>query len=295
MLSSLFYIVNFSLLIIVSVVGIIFACLTLTIVIIDRKCHTTTNLFLCNTSVAIICIFILHLIDFAYSLPDNWVNYQPACGFRAYIASMLCAVICYSYSIQALSRLFSVVFYKYKYLQASRVHWLMIIISWLISILTSIVPFFYHNAYGLEQESRMCTNTTKIFFTSLYSVVIDFVIPLNIVTVIYGIIFHYARQSTRRVVTFISNTTKISTLNVKREMKLMKNMSLSLGLLTCGGTPYLILVLWHATQDQPPPEAFYLLSIMSILICSSLNMIALFYMSKDVKNSAVGYLRKLYI
>ena len=140
--------------------------------------------------------------------------------------------------------------------------------------------------------------TTKVFFTSIYSVIIAFIIPLNIVTIIYGIIFYHARQSTCRVIGFISNmttitiTTDTSILNVKREMKLMKNMLILLSLLICGGMPYLILVLWHVTLERPLPESFYLLSTSLILIFIALKMIDLFCVCKQAKNSALQHLRK---
>jgi hypothetical protein len=76
-------------------------------------------------------------------------------------------------------------------------------------------------------------------------------------------------------------------------MKLMKNILILVNIFACGGTLYLILVLWHVTQKQPPPEPLYLLSTISISIFSAVKMIAVFFMNREVKNTAVQYLRKL--
>ena len=278
----------------------IFAFLILIIVILDRNCRTITNLLTCNSSVATILYYILNLISVIYGLRDDWAYHQPACAFRAYCYTTLCAAICYSYSIQAVSRLYFTVLFKYKYLQSWYIHWTMIIISWLISILIPIIPFFFEHGYRLEEESHICVATTKIFFTAIFSVIIAFIIPLNIITIVYSIIFFYVRKSTRRVIGFISNTaimtitTTSSILNVRREMKLAKRMFIILTLLICGGTPYLILILWHAILIQhPPPESFYLLSTNLIPIFISLKMIALFFMCRQVKHSVLQYLRKL--
>jgi hypothetical protein len=299
MLPNLFYTINFSVSIIASIIALIFAFLILLIVIINRHCRTIANLLTCNTSIATILYYLLNITSVTFSLRDDWAYHQPACTFRAYCYTTLCAAICYSYSIQAISRLFFTVFFKHKCLQTWYIHWMMIITSWLISILMPIIPFFFEHGYGLEVEAHLCVPSTKIFFTSIFYVIIAFVIPLNIVTIIYTIIFYYVRQSTRRVIGFISNTTTMTIttnntiLNVRREMKLMKNMSILISLLICGGTPYLILVLWHVILTQSPPESFHLLSTNFIPIFIALKMIALFCMCRKVKHSALQYLRKL--
>jgi hypothetical protein len=82
--------------------------------------------------------------------------------------------------------------------------------------------------------------------------------------------------------------------NLKREMKLMKNILILISILTCAGTPYLILILWHVIQkQQPPPESFYLLIINSISFFTTLMMITLFWKNRDVKKCTLEYLRKL--
>ena len=298
MLPNLFYIINFTLSIIASLIALIIAFLILIIVFTNRHCRTIANLLICNTSVATIFYYSLNLISIIYGLRADWAYYQPACIFRAYCYTVLCAVICYSYSIQAISRLLFTVFYTHKYFQTWYIHWMMIIISWFISILTPIIPFFFQHGYRLEEESHICIPTTKVFFTSMFSVIIAFVIPLNIVTIIYAIIFYYARQSTRRIIGFSSHvrmvTTQTAIVKVKREIRLMKKIFILLSLLLCGGTPYLILVLWHKISKQPPPESFYLLSTNFIPIFIALKMVTLFCMCKKMKHIPSQYLSRLW-
>jgi hypothetical protein len=109
------------------------------------------------------------------------------------------ALICDSYSIQAISRLFFAVFYKHKYLQTYRTHKIMIIINWFLGFIMPIVPFFIEGSYGLEKESRACVISTKVFAGSFYDGVTISLTPLNVVTVVYGIILYRVRQSTRRI------------------------------------------------------------------------------------------------
>ncbi len=296
MLSVLFFTINFWLTIVSTIVGLILCLLTIFIVITHRECRNFTNVLTCNTCVAVTLYFIYRIIDSIYGLRQDWQYHQPACVFRAYCALTLCAALCYSFSIQAISRLFFAVFYKHKYLLTWRTHWILIIVNWLVSIIISSEPFFFDNGFGLEIESRICVVTPKIVSISMYVVVTVFLIPLNIVTIIYGTILHRVRQSTRRVAAVGSNViTSRSQVtapapNGKRELKLMQNLSVQTTIISLGGILYLILVIWHATQEHSLPESFYLLAITLISIFTAFMMIAFFLMNKVVKKIALSYI-----
>jgi len=246
--------------------------------------------------VAIALYFIFRIVESIYALREDWQYYQPACVFRAYCKLGLCAALCYSYSIQAVSRLFFAVFYKHKFLLTWRTHWILILINWVISIVIPIEPLLHQNGFELEIESRNCVVSPKIVSVSMYVVVIVFIIPLNIVTIIYGVIIHHVRQSTRRIATGALNVI-LSTAqgkspgpNGKRELKTMQNMTVQTTIISFGGILYLILVIWHATQQQSPPESFYLLALELISIFTVFMMIALFLMNKTVKRIVFGYI-----
>lgn len=110
MLSNLFYTVNFALSIVASIIALMFAFLLIIIDVVNKQCHTVANLLTCNTTVAIIFYTITVLQSNILGLREDGLYYQPACTFRAYCLVMACATICYSYSIQPISRLFFAVF-----------------------------------------------------------------------------------------------------------------------------------------------------------------------------------------
>ena len=62
--------------------------------------------------------------------------------------------------------------------------------------------------------------------------------------------------------------------NSKRELKLMKNIVILIGIMTCAGIPYLILIIWNLLDVEiSPPESFYLISMIIIsIVCSILNI-----------------------
>ena len=274
MLPDVFYTINFAFNIAILLIGSIFAILIMFIVIINRQCRTIPNLLTCNATAGFIIYFIVNFIGCIYGLRSDWFYHQPACVFRGYLFILSCAIICYSYPVQAISRLFFAVLYKHRFLLTWRTHWFIIIVSWIISIAIPILPVFYNNGYILEEESRLCTLTTKIVSTSMYVICIGFVTPFSMVIVIYAVIFNHARRSTRRITAFppptITNRLirNIPLPNFKREMTIMRNMLILISIFACGGIPFLILVLWHVTEHRPP-ECLYLL----IINCISLSVL----------------------
>jgi hypothetical protein len=129
----------------------------------------------------------------------------------------------------------------------------------------------------------------------MYGIITTFIIPFNIVAIIYSTLVYRTHRSTRRVRASNSSViTNVYVPNIGREMILIRNMSILLSILLGGGTPYLILVLWQAIKNQHPPESFYLLIINSISVCTTLMMFALFNLNKEVKKKTYEYLKKTF-
>ena len=242
MLTDLFYTVNFSLCIIAALIGLPPAILTTTIIYIHRPCHNIPNLLRCNTLVSMIVFMILVLISAVHGLREDWARSQFACSFRAYCYSVMCMVICSSYSIQAISRLFYAVLYQYKSLHTWRVHYIMIITSWIFSFITQSVPFISDKGFfTLDLESRVCVGTTNRPLTSTFSLTLAFIMPMGTIMAVYTVIIYRVRQSGLRVRAFATNRTIpvtmniIPALNVKRELRLARNMMILLGVSICSG------------------------------------------------------------
>lgn len=270
------------------------------IVLINRQCHTVTNMMMCNTAVATIIYSMLQLVSAGYALREDWFSNQPACLFRSYFYNGVCIAVLSSYAMQSISRLFFAVLYKHQNLLSWRIHCYLIIGNCLMSILGPIPLIFMRNGCGLEPESRLCMVTTKVFSASMWAVTIAYLIPVSVVTIVYAIVFYHTRQSTRRVGAFapskVSNAlTNNHAVHLKREMKLIQNILILVSILICAGIPYQTLVIWHVTQKQPPPppEPTYLLAMITISVAFAIKMIVLFYMNKEVKNVVMKYRRIL--
>ena len=155
-----------------------------------------------------------------------------------------------------------------------------------MSSVIPIEPLFY-NGYQYEEESHLCVATSRQFNTSFYIIIMVFIIPLNIVIVIYGLIFNHIRHSTNRVNPISQQN---SNLHGKRELKVLLNIMIQLSVLSFCGTPFFILVIWHTQQE--PPEWFYLISIVWISVGLSLVMVICFFMNKTIHEALSIRLRR---
>ncbi|CAF1444243.1 unnamed protein product [Rotaria sordida] len=156
-----------------------------------------------------------------------------------------------------------------------------------------IVPFSIDGSYGLEEESRSCVLRTEIFAGTLYACVTVCLIPLNAVTIVYGIILYQVRQSTRRVMPFAPSGgpgNNVATPNMKREVKIMRQMSTQSGMIASGGSLIFVLCIWHGIKKDSAPEPLYLLAFTSITVFALMLTIAQFIMNEKVKSIAVQYI-----
>jgi hypothetical protein len=173
----------------------------------------------------------------------------------------------------------------------------MIIMNWVLGFTVTIPPFFIKGSYGLEKESRGCVITSKVFAGAFYTGVTISLLPLNTVTTVYGIILHRVRQSGKRVTANAPSVIRsvpgnnVATPNMKRQAKIMHQMSINSSILSTGGFPMFFLIIWHEITKQLAPEPMYVLGFNSITICVLLMTIAQFTMNEKVKNGALKYIR----
>lgn len=298
MLSDLFYTVNFILSIIISIIGFIAGTSMIVIVLMHRRCQTILNLLKCNTIFTMIIYLLIVLISSILGMNKRWSYSQPACSIRAFVFNTICAIICYSYAIQAISRLFYAVFYQFKYLITWKTHWYLIIFSWFLCIIVQLIMYLISNdLLTYEEASRWCLISTQKPITSLCSIITALLIPVNIMLIVYMIIFYRIRQSTRRVHAFttqhLTKTASItaSPLNAKREIKVMKNMILIIFLMFCSGILYLVLLVWNLGGWSSPPESLYLININVMALGVTILTVLTLWLNKEVKNVIIKYVR----
>ena len=264
------------------------------IVLTKRKCHTILILLRCNTICTMIAFSIFSLTTAIFGIYDEFFDFQPACKFRGYYFAVTTTALCYSYAVQAVSRLFYTVLYRFKFLTTWKAHWYLIFINWFISFLIHVIIYLLDNDFFVyERESRWCVATTKKPITAVFFVLIALMVPVTAMLTIYGVIFSRIRQSTLRVQAFtISQTMNkihnlISPLNIKRELAVMKSMIIIICLMFCGGILYLLLLVWNLIDLLAPPESLYLLGLNICATNITVLTVITVYQTKEVKRVIV--------
>ena len=286
-LSELFYSFNFFISIIISLIGLVFNLLIITIIINYRKCHTVNYFLIGDLCMSSIVYFILHITGCYYGIRDDWHSHQPLCVFRAYCIVVSISAMTYSFSIQAISRLFFSVFYTHSSLLNWRAHQILILVKWLMSFALGIRLVCVDNSFELIEEHRMCGIRTNKLSVAPYSIGFVYVLPKSIAIVIYAIVFHQVRLSSMRVKS--RNVTNITTACitltfVKKNLIIIRNMLIILNILICGGAPYLILMLWDFIPNGNPPKELYFISVNSLVSATAMMAIVTFFKDKRLRN-----------
>lgn len=282
--SNLFFLLNFSIAIIVSLIGVTLCLILFITVLQHRKCQTISNLLACNTSIAIILYLILTIHASIYGLNEDWALHAPLCIPRAYLFTGTIATVCYSFALQSLSRLFFTVYYQYRCLLTWRLHRVMIVLNWLIGFSIPLFALLHQGSLDFERQSRVCVLKTNAFSVAIFSMVMIMFIPVSVTTMAYRKLFYYSRQSTDRILrTAKCMHTRRVRLNVRRDLKLVQQLLIHTTCASCGGVIFIFNVLWQALCDKPLPKYLFLLGYILMTIAMGMISIAHFLLNKKVK------------
>ncbi|CAF1181101.1 unnamed protein product [Adineta ricciae] len=138
----------------------------------------------------------------------------------------------------------------------------------------------------------MCGIRTNKLPVAPYSIGFVYILPKSIAIIIYAIVFHQVRLSSKRVKS--RNVTNITTACitltfVKKNLIVMRNMLVILNILVCGGAPYLILMLWDFIPNGNPPKELYFISVNSLVSATAMMAIVTFFKDKRLRNRAYAW------
>lgn len=291
---DIFYVIVGILLILVIVIAAIFSSLIVLILICNwhAKCRSTSNLLTINSCVAFLFLIFSLSIQVPYLFQTNEQqsqdSYATYCRIRAFLFLFACVAKVSSYLIQAISRYFIIILHKHRYLRTYRANGMMIIISWMLSLILSSGLLISPISFQYERESRLCLLTSKVFHTSFTLMMIAFVVPAIVISSLYGIILCHATRPNS------VQPNNVALRNNKRDVKVFQNILLLLAIVVTGGTPYLLLVVLNKITTAPWP--LYSLSILFIALSSVVEAIAIFFTNNEVKaivNVELGFIQPI--
>lgn len=183
-------------------IGIIFCAIFLSLILFYiRPLKSNIPLILtCNTyltSLTSSVIILRTVIETMMGILNYPIFYEGwICQINGYLIYVAIGNVFYSYVLQAIFRLFRVVFYRQRFLYTTRVFSVLILLQWLIVILVNL-PLL-HDMEFISSEYR-CQLSIINVLGCLKAVFIDYLIPGNLMLTIYLYIIRHIRQGNHRL------------------------------------------------------------------------------------------------
>ena len=115
--------------------------------------------------------------------------------------------IYYSYFLQAIFRLFRIVFYQKRILVNYNLYQVLILLQWTINLVCLLPPFFCHWYVNLPTEHYCLVPYTPIG-PAIYQMITLYLIPMICIATIYIWISFYIRRSSHAVTNILSGNQK---------------------------------------------------------------------------------------
>ncbi len=234
------------------------------------RLHTMRHLLVCNTCIASILYCIIQLINYTFLifLPEETSDI--GCRWRGYFSYLTICAVAYSFLIQAISRLFISIFSrKDRWLTSLKVHCILITIQWFVSISLPLPAIITKDIYF--RPNSLCWVPLKSRIHVCYTYITYYIIPTLIVCVIYLLIYYRVKKM--RSLTQMS----IGTINnEKRNLKLLGNILILLGIYLMGGTPSLLFVL---TSNK----ILYLIGIVTISLTVAIEKLCTILLDRELR------------
>ena len=196
------------------------------------------------------------------------------CELRSYINYVFICAFYYSCALQAVFRLFRVVFPKQKILQSSHVFITATIIQWIIPILY-ILAYLLNQDFEYHPEINSCWLSFKNIRALSIAMAFVYGTPLILVSLIYVWIIRYIRQTSQtEVVRQIAN---------KRDLVIVKRIII-LVLINMGiGIPTAFLLIIYMITNSLTSLAYHIQAL-SLTTGLFIESIALGFISPQIRN-----------
>jgi len=208
-------------------------------------------LLICNTYFTII-IFCFTLFDIGGHSLYGHINLSIVfagqwCEIRAYFSHVCFCSYYYSFVLQAIFRLFRIVFYKKKILQSFHIFLIAIFMQWFLSFIF-ILPHIFLKDFQYQSIDYNCWISFKNIRGMLLAILNIYVCPLLIIFIIYAYILKYIRQK-------INIQQKRRKAN-RRNIIILRRIIIILIFLIIIGIPTLIILLIYIITNYLIPFAY---------------------------------------
>ena len=222
MAQTTFWLTVLSLVLGLAIFGIILGLAIILIIGRRREHYTAPNLLICNTCLAAIAFLFITVDTCITGLRSTTDASRLYFDLNGYFSLMFSAAFIYSYVVQSISRLLSVLFSHKRYLLTWRTHCCLIAAGWAISLLLPVPPLVI-GVCVREPINRVCVVTPQHLSTGMYLLFGSMLIPCSVSLFVYMFIAHAIRSSNKRVspTTSMDLAPRILAKQHRRDLKLM--------------------------------------------------------------------------
>ncbi|CAF0836622.1 unnamed protein product [Adineta steineri] len=256
---------------IISIIAIVISIFILILVWRTKpQLHTVRHLLMCNTSIASILYCIIQSINYIFLIFLPSEKTDLGCRWRGYFAYLSICGISYSYFIQAISRFFiSILSHKYRWLTTFKAHYILILIQWFTVIIIPLPAIITKDIH--YRPTSLCWVPLKYIIHVIYTFFAYYIFPALCICIIYIYIYHRVKRITNHPDTLFRFPN-----GEKRDLELLRNIMILLGIYWLGGIPSILFVI---TANK----SIYLISIISISLTVAVEKICTSILDRDIR------------
>ncbi|CAF1429074.1 unnamed protein product [Adineta steineri] len=266
------------------IVGI--AILYLFIIISNKTCHTVPMMFIANSCLAHLIFGLDRLWIAGFRLQNDIkkIQYQDyLCILRIYIAYSSCAMLNYSYLLQAIYRYLCVVYPTRLLWQSRQIQFLFVFMSWIFSIGYPLI-FIFNGEIVYDIANHMCQLPLGYSFSLVYMLHCSYIIPVLFIMMTYFKLIGYIHVMSKRI------TPANIIIRAKRQLRMVRNIVILITILFITGFPYGLFVVMSFFTNIPKYHCRFSCVFFDVLSVSV--MIALFKFTDPLKMSITDIIRR---
>jgi hypothetical protein len=270
-------------------------CITLTnilatlfsfIIILDKTCHTVPMMLTVNTCLGVLVFGcdMLGLCIFTLQNDFKQTQFQDSlCVFRGYLCYVACALLMYSFLLQAIYRYLTVIYPSRLFCQSFRFQAILICVSWIFSFIYPFV-FLFNGKIIYNVNNQICQLALQLSFDLIYMVHCAYIIPILLIMFIYFKLVRYVKGMSKRVAP--ANTLS----RAQRELKMVQRTVILVIILLTFGIPYVLFI--FVSFFTTPPKYHFRIAYIFVDVSLIFMMITLFQFTDPLKSSMMKRIKR---
>lgn len=257
---------------------IIFASVTLILIVCIQRLHTVTHLLVCNGAIASIFYCIVQSVNYSFLAFLPWKTSDISCRWRGYFSYMTVVAIVYSYLAQAISRfLILILSSKYRWVTSFRTHRILLLINWILVVCLPLPSLLTNDIYF--RPTSLCWVPKEYTLHLAYIIIVDYLIPTLLLIAIY--IYIYCRVKRRRIDVFITMGKHRS----NRDLEVLYNIMILFSIYILGALPLIIYILARI-------EVFYAIGLISVSLAVAVKNFVALLIDRDLRTTMKNYIQR---